>query len=98
MDRLWPRGASKASLQLTSWVKEAAPSDALRKWFGHDPDRWEEFQRRYFAELKANPGAWQPILQAAERGRVTLLFGAKDAAHNNAQALKTFLEGQLVHH
>ncbi len=96
VDRLWPRGATKASLQLTSWLKEVGPSDALRKWFGHDPARWAEFQRRYFAELKANAGAWQPIVQAAERGKVTLLFSAKDIAHNNAEALKAFLEGQLA--
>ncbi len=96
VDRLWPRGVSKAKLQLTSWLKEVAPSDALRKWSHHDPARWGEFQRRYFAELKDNAAAWRPILEAAKRGRVTLLFGARDTERNNAVALKTFLERMLA--
>jgi uncharacterized protein YeaO (DUF488 family) len=94
VDRLWPRGVKKQSLRLAGWLKELAPSDTLRRWFAHDPAKWEEFQRRYFAQLEENPMGWQPILKAASEGRVTLLFSAKDSEHNNAVALKTFLEGK----
>jgi uncharacterized protein YeaO (DUF488 family) len=94
VDRLWPRGVKKQSLRLAGWLKEVAPSDALRKWFAHDPAKWQEFQRRYFAQLEENPKGWQPILRAAREGRVTLLFSAKDTEHNNAVALQTFLEGK----
>jgi len=96
VDRLWPRGVRKEKLELAGWLKEVAPGDALRKWFKHDPAKWSEFQRRYAAELERNPQAWQPILEAARKGRVTLLFAAKDAEHNNAVALKAFLERKLV--
>jgi len=94
VDRLWPRGVRKDSLSLTVWIKEAAPSESLRRWFGHDPEKWTEFQRRYFAELQRNPEAWRPILEAARKGTVTLLFGARDSQHNNGVALKSFLEKQ----
>ncbi len=96
VDRLWPRGAKREKLQLAGWLKEVAPSDALRQWFKHDPARWEEFQRRYHADLEQKPPAWQPILRAARDGRVTLLFAAKDTDHNNAVALKAFLERKLT--
>ena len=96
VDRLWPRGVRKEKLELAGWLKEVAPGDALRKWFKHDPAKWSEFQRRYAAELERNPQAWQPILEAARKGTVTLLFAAKDAEHNNAVALKAFLERKLV--
>jgi len=92
VERLWPRGVKKEALKMEAWLKEVAPSDGLRRWFGHDPLKWEEFQKRYRAELKANPDAWASILQAAERGDVTLLFSAHDTEHNNALALKCFLE------
>ncbi len=92
VDRLWPRGLKKADAPLDGWLKDVAPSDALRRWFGHTAGRWEEFQKRYFAELDAKPDAWQPILAAAGRGKVTLLFAAKDEQHNNAVALKQYLE------
>ncbi len=92
MDRLWPRGVKKEALRLHGWLKEVAPSDELRRWFGHDPAKWEEFQERYFAELEAQPDAWQPLLEAAREGTVTLLFSARDAKHNNAVALRSFLE------
>ncbi len=95
VDRLWPRGVKKAALNLTGWLKEAAPSDELRIWFGHDPDRWQEFQQRYFRELEARRESWQPILEAARSGKVTLLYAAKDTEHNNAVALKKFLEERL---
>jgi uncharacterized protein YeaO (DUF488 family) len=97
VDRLWPRGVDKQRLQLAGWLKEVAPSDSLRQWFAHDLARWQEFQRRYGAELEANPKAWQPILQAAQSGTVTLLFAAKDTEHNNAVALQAFLEPKLAH-
>nr|WP_236027891.1 DUF488 domain-containing protein [Candidatus Methylacidithermus pantelleriae] len=95
VDRLWPRGIKKGALPLDGWLRDVAPSDALRKWFGHDPAKWEEFQRRYFAELEAKHEAWQPLLEAARKGNVTLLFSARDEAHNNAVALKSFLETQI---
>jgi len=95
VDRLWPRGVKKEALRLDGWLKDVAPSDGLRKWFGHDPAKWDEFRRRYFAELEAKPEAWEPLLEAARAGDVTLLFSARDEAHNNAVALKAFLETYL---
>ena len=92
VDRLWPRGVRKDALKLDGWLKEAAPSDALRGWFGHDPEKWAEFQKRYSDELDGKPEAWQPILEAAQQGNVLLLYGAKDVEHNNAVALKAYLE------
>ena len=95
VDRLWPRGVRKEDLGLDAWVKEVAPSDRLRRWFGHDAARWDEFVRRYRAELDAHPDAWKPLRDAAKRGRVVLLFGAKDEEHNNAVALRDYLERKL---
>ena len=92
VDRLWPRGVKKEKLKLTGWLKEVAPSNSLRAWFNHEPAKWEEFQRRYFAQLEKNPMAWRPLLEAVRNGKVTLLFGARDSQHNNAVALKAFLE------
>ena len=94
MDRLWPRGIKKEGLEMKVWLKDGAPSPALQKWFAHDPARWEEFQRRYRAELEADPEAWQPILEAAKQGDVTLLYSARDMEHNSAILLKKFLEEQ----
>jgi len=93
--RLWPRGVKKEALRLEGWLKQVAPSDALRRWFAHDPKRWEEFRGRYFAELNANAAAWKPLLKAAGRGRVTLLFGARDEQHNNAVALQAYLRTKV---
>jgi uncharacterized protein YeaO (DUF488 family) len=90
-ERLWPRGMKKEALKLDGWLREVAPSTALRQWFGHDPVRWEEFERRYHAELDAHPEAWQQILDAAEAGPITLLFSARDTVHNNVVALRTYL-------
>jgi len=87
VDRLWLRGVKKDSLSLAAWMKPVSPSDSLRRWFGHDPEKWTEFQRRYLAELQRNPKAWRPILEAARKGPVTLLFGARDSQHNNGVAL-----------
>ncbi|HET6596466.1 MAG TPA: DUF488 domain-containing protein [Anaerolineales bacterium] len=95
VERLWPRGIKKEELKMKAWLKDVAPSPALRKWFAHDPDKWKEFQRRYRAELKSNPEAWQPILEAAEQGNVTLLYSARDTDHNSAILLKAFLEEHL---
>ncbi len=95
VDRLWPRGVRKSALKLDGWLKDVAPSDRLRKWFGHDPERWEGFLERYFAELDEKPDALRPLLDAARsRHGVTLLFAARDAERNNAAALKRFLESR----
>ena len=91
VDRLWPRGVNKEDLKLDYWLKGVAPSDELRKWFGHDPEKWTEFRRRYSAELEQNSEKLKPIRDAAEQGTVTLIYGAKDEEYNNAAALKTFL-------
>ena len=91
VERLWPRGIRKADLHLDAWPKEVAPTAALRRWFGHDPARWDEFRSRYAAELDGASAAWQPILQAARKGTVTLLFSSHDQQHNNAVALKAYL-------
>jgi uncharacterized protein YeaO (DUF488 family) len=95
VDRLWPRGVRKDSLPLDGWLREVAPSDRLRRWFGHDPDRWDEFVRRYGVELDEHPESWKPLRDAAAHGRVVLLFGAKDEEHNNAVALRKYLERKL---
>jgi len=96
VDRLWPRGIKKEALGMKAWLKDVAPSLELRKWFSHDPDKWEEFQKRYQAELKANPAAWKPIREAAKQGDVTLLYSARDMEHNSALLLKAFLEEQIA--
>lgn len=95
VERLWPRGVKKTSLKFKAWLKEVAPSTELRKWFSHDPAKWDEFRRRYFAELKANPASWQPILDAARHGTVTLIYSSHDTEHNNAVALEEFLQHHL---
>jgi O-6-methylguanine DNA methyltransferase len=90
VDRLWPRGVSKAAARVDAWMKELAPSAALRTWFGHDPDRWPEFRRRYHRELTATD-ARHELLALADHQPLTLLFAAKDPVHNNAVALREFL-------
>jgi uncharacterized protein YeaO (DUF488 family) len=92
VERLWPRGMKKAALHMTGWIKGVAPSDALRRWFNHDPAKWQEFQRRYRNELEGKPETWQPLLQAARKGDITLLFSAHDVEHNNAIVLKVYLD------
>jgi uncharacterized protein YeaO (DUF488 family) len=92
VDRLWPRGVTKASLKVEGWVKEVAPSDALRRWFNHEPEKWNEFRQRYFAELDSKRDAWTPLVEAARRGPITLVYGAHDAEHNNGAALAEYLE------
>jgi uncharacterized protein YeaO (DUF488 family) len=95
VERLWPRGVTKASLEMNAWLKDAAPSTELRRWFDHDPGKWVEFKQRYFAELDAHSDAWKPILTKARRGRVTLLYSAHDVEHNNAVVLRDFVDGKL---
>ncbi len=95
VERLWPRGMKKSELCLDAWLKDVAPSGDLRRWFSHDPARWQEFRQRYFRELNANAEAWEPILKAARQGMVTLLYSARDTEHNNAVALKEFLQAKL---
>jgi uncharacterized protein YeaO (DUF488 family) len=92
VERFWPRGVKKEKLKLDAWLKDVAPSDDLRRWFGHDPVKWDAFQRRYRAELDANPGAWEVLLEATRQGNVTLLYSARDTEHNNAIVLKKYLE------
>lgn len=92
VDRLWPRGLSKDRARVDWWVKEIAPSDELRHWFGHEPEKWEEFRRRYREELKAQGPLLQLLCQCAREEQVTLLFAAKDEEHNNAVVLKELIE------
>jgi uncharacterized protein YeaO (DUF488 family) len=96
VERLWPRGMKKEALHMEAWYKEVAPSNELRRWFGHDPAKWKEFQRRYRAELTANRAACQSLLDAAETGDITLLYSAHDTEHNNAMVLKSYLEERLI--
>ena len=91
VDRLWPRGLSKEKAAVDHWMKEIAPSAELRRWFGHDPDRWAEFRRRYMAELRQHTGLLDQIRELASEGRVTLLFGAHDQEHNDAVVLAEVL-------
>ena len=95
VDGLWPCGVRKEAIRLTGWEREVAPSQKLRNWFGHDPKRWAEFRKRYFVELTAKRDTWMPILEAATKGNVTLLFSAHDLEHNNAVALQRFLQRRL---
>lgn len=95
VDRLWPRGVKKEALKLESWMKEISPSEDLRKWFGHDSEKWEEFQTRYFAELDKKSGAWKPLVAVAREEDITLVFGSHDVEHNNAIALRWYLIGKL---
>ena len=93
IDRIWPRGMKREDAHVDVWVKDIAPSSALRRWFGHDPEKWAEFRRRYLAELRQNPAVGEFQQLAQERKTITLLFGAKDSLHNNAVVLRDFLLG-----
>ena len=97
VDRLWPRGVSKSSARIDLWLKEIAPSAALRKWFGHDPSKWTKFRDRYFLELDNNPKAVEQLMKHVRHGTVTLVYGAKDQEHNDAVALKEYLESDRAH-
>ena len=94
VERLWPRGLSKERLHVTAWLKEVGPSTELRQWFNHDPLKWSQFRTRYFRELDARPESWRPILTAARRGMVTLVYSSHDEEHNNAVALKEYLQAK----
>jgi uncharacterized protein YeaO (DUF488 family) len=91
VDRLWPRGLAKDKAKIDHWLREVAPSDELRRWFGHDPERWQEFRQRYAAELKENPAGLDELAAICRTGHVTLLFAARDDIHNNAAALAELL-------
>ena len=91
VDRLWPRGLSKDRAAVDTWVKNTAPSADLRRWFGHDPDKWQEFQSRYYRELDANPDAVAQLIAAMPEGRVTFLYGTKEREFNNAVALRQYI-------
>ncbi len=91
VDRVWPRGLSKEQVRADLWLRNIAPSAPLRKWFGHDPARWEGFKERYFAELDDHPDSINLLLEKAGAGTLTLLFSARDTEHNQAVALKEYL-------
>ena len=95
VERLWPRGIRKEALPIDAWLRDVAPSTELRRWFNHDPAKWAQFRRRYFAELDAAPQAWEHLAAAARQGDVTLLYSARDTEHNNAVALREYLEAHL---
>ena len=95
VDRLWPRGLTKAAAAVDLWLKDIAPSVTLRRWFNHDPSRWSEFIRRYGEELDAKKAAVAALIGAIRSGRVTLVFGGRDPEHNNAAALHSYLTRHL---
>jgi uncharacterized protein YeaO (DUF488 family) len=94
IDRLWPRGVRKSDLAIDRWIKGIAPSTALRKWFGHDPERWREFRRRYAAEIHNHADPLAELRAAARRGPITLVFSARDELHNDAVVLRDVLLGR----
>lgn len=94
VERLWPRGLKKEALGLDLWLKDIAPSPELRRWFAHDPAKWEEFCRRYRAELAGRPDVVQVLREKLGQGRVTLVYGSRDEEHNAAVALREFLAGE----
>lgn len=96
VDRVWPRGLRRSDAKIDLWLREIAPSTELRKWFSHDPSRWAEFRERYFCELNGNAEGVQKLLETVSKGRVSLLFGAKEEAMNNAVALKEYLEDRAA--
>jgi len=94
VEQLWPRGIKKSDLQMQAWLKDVAPSSSLRQWFSHDPKKWNDFRERYFRELGSNVRALEPLVAAAKQGTVTLLYSSRDTEHNNAVALRDYIEGQ----
>jgi uncharacterized protein YeaO (DUF488 family) len=95
VERLWPRGLLKTKLPLDAWLKDVAPTTELRQWFGHDPQKWSRFRARYFRELDSRPESWRPILSAAKGHAVTLVYSSRDEEHNNAVALKEYLQAKV---
>jgi uncharacterized protein YeaO (DUF488 family) len=96
VDRLWPRGISKSSAQIDLWLKEIAPSNELRKWYSHDPAKWDEIRKRYFQELDSNPEVVEQIRNYVSRGTVTLVFSSKEEELNNAVTLREYLKSKWV--
>jgi uncharacterized protein YeaO (DUF488 family) len=96
VDRLWPRGLTKRKAKIDLWLKDLAPSTELRKWFGHDPEKWKQFQSRYAGELKSKKGQLEILKQKAAEGPVTLIYGAKDELHNEAVVLQRKLPAKRV--
>jgi uncharacterized protein YeaO (DUF488 family) len=94
VDRIWPRGLKKEEAAIDLWLKDVAPSAGLRKWFGHDPAKWDEFRRRYASELDRKPDAVRLLEEKSRSGTLTLVFAAKDEEHSNAAALKGYLEAR----
>jgi len=92
VDRLWPRGLSKADARIHLWAKAVSPSNELRRWYGHDPEKWDEFKARYSVELSARPDDFRELLAVVAEGRVTFLYGSKERRLNNARALKAYIE------
>ena len=95
IDRLWPRGLTKEDAALGEWLRDAAPSNELRKWYGHDPAKWGAFRKRFASELREHEDAVEAIISAARKGTVTLLFGSKEERLNNAVALKEYIESRM---
>lgn len=95
VDRLWPRGVAKKDIDLDEWIKDVAPSNELRKWFGHDPEKWGEFRRRYRTELNKNRGAVERCLEWLRKDSVTLLYGASNETHNQAIVLRDYLQEEI---
>lgn len=95
VDRVWPRGKTKKEVHMEIWMKDVAPSTDLRKWFGHDPSKWSEFKKRYFGELATHKLEVEQLLDMARKGDLVLLYGAKDEEHNNAVALREYLEKKV---
>lgn len=95
VDRIWPRGRKKDDLKIDGWLKDVAPGAELRRWFHQKPERWQEFKKRYYEELDRILEVWKPLLEAAGSGNVTLLCGSKNSQHNNAVALKAYLEQKI---
>src|SRR6476659_8223564 len=96
VDHLWPRGLKKEAVRVERWVKTVSPSNELRSWFGHEPAKWKEFQRRYFAELNEQTENWETLLEAAREKNIFLFNSAPATEHNNAVALKSYLEKKLA--
>ncbi len=92
VDRIWPRGVKKQDVKIDLWLKEISPSTALRQWFGHEPEKWNEFRKRYFQELDSHPQEIQLLREKMRSGPVTLVFGAKEARFNNASAIQEYLQ------